>query len=260
MVDAARIAPPSSAPERIATAHAGALRAQRRPRRAGRGGRRRPRPGPSLRRRLGTSPRSRRPDRTAARGATVDLVHLCTPPASHAPLALRVPAGRRHVLVEKPPTLSLAELDTLIEAAAGSGAHVATVFQHRFGAGAVRLRCHGRRRAISAGRCWRPAHTQWYRDDAYYEVPWRGTLGDRGRRPDDGPRHPPVRPAAVGARAVGEGHRRRRAAGAAASRPRTCRWPLVTFASGAVATSSTRVCRPGRRPRCGSTTSTRRSS
>src|ERR1039458_5812543 len=75
-----------------------------------------------------------------------DLVHLCTPPALHfqqADLCLRsgIP-----VLAEKPPALSLRELDLLAAAegprapagepgAAGTaaGPWFATVFQHRFG-------------------------------------------------------------------------------------------------------------------------------
>src|SRR5687768_155308 len=43
----------------------------------------------------------------------VDLVHLCTPPLLHAPQALECLEAGVTVLMEKPPTLSLAELDTL---------------------------------------------------------------------------------------------------------------------------------------------------
>lgn len=119
-----------------------------------------------------------------ARG-DIDLVHLCTPPVWHAPLALECLRAGVHVLVEKPPTLSLAELDTLIEAAAGSGAHLATVFQHRFGAGAVRLRA-----MAAAGELGRPmlatCDTLWYRDDDYYRVPWRGRWDTEGGGPTMG--------------------------------------------------------------------------
>ncbi|WP_428966078.1 Gfo/Idh/MocA family protein [Micromonospora fluostatini] len=117
--------------------------------------------------------------------APVDLVHLCTPPASHAPLALRCLDAGVTVLVEKPPTLSLAELDTLAVAARTSGAHVATVFQHRFGAGALRLRA-----MADAGHLGRPllatCTTQWYRDDAYFDVPWRGRWETEGGGPTMG--------------------------------------------------------------------------
>ncbi|MEW9555072.1 Gfo/Idh/MocA family protein [Nonomuraea sp. NPDC050783] len=115
----------------------------------------------------------------------VDLVHLCTPPRLHAPQALECLEAGATALVEKPPTLSLAELDTLAEAERRTGAHVATVLQHRFGAGAIRLR-----RLQEAGELGRPllatCVTQWYRDEAYYAVPWRGTWESEGGGPTMG--------------------------------------------------------------------------
>ncbi|GGN51394.1 putative dehydrogenase [Actinoplanes campanulatus] len=115
----------------------------------------------------------------------VDLVHLCTPPSTHAPLALECLRAGVNVILEKPPTLSLAELDTLAEASGASGAHVATVFQHRFGAGAVRLRA-----MAAAGELGRPllatCETLWFRDTAYFEVPWRGRWETEGGGPTMG--------------------------------------------------------------------------
>ncbi|WP_430782922.1 Gfo/Idh/MocA family protein [Actinoplanes sp. G11-F43] len=115
----------------------------------------------------------------------VDLVHLCTPPSTHLPIALRCLEAGVNVLVEKPPTLSLAELDRLAAAAAGSGAHLATVFQHRFGSGAARLRA-----LIAAGDLGRSllatCHTLWFRDDAYFAVPWRGKWETEGGGPTMG--------------------------------------------------------------------------
>ncbi|MCF6475019.1 Gfo/Idh/MocA family oxidoreductase [Nonomuraea sp. MG754425] len=113
----------------------------------------------------------------------LDIAHLCTPPALHAPLALACLEAGVTALVEKPPTLSLAEFDTLVEAEGRSSAHVATVLQHRFGAGAVRLR-------RLAGELGRPllatCHTRWFRDEAYYAVPWRGTWESEGGGPTMG--------------------------------------------------------------------------
>ncbi|MFI7125056.1 Gfo/Idh/MocA family protein [Nonomuraea sp. NPDC050153] len=115
----------------------------------------------------------------------VDLVHLCTPPQLHAPLAIACLEAGVTALVEKPPTLSLAEFDAVIEAERRSTAHVATVLQHRFGAGARRLR-----RLQEAGELGRPllatCNTQWYRDEAYYAVPWRGTWESEGGGPTMG--------------------------------------------------------------------------
>ncbi|MCE6996115.1 Gfo/Idh/MocA family oxidoreductase [Saccharothrix sp. S26] len=114
-----------------------------------------------------------------------DLVHLCTPPGSHLPLALECLAAGAAPVVEKPPVLSLAELDRLRAAEAAAGVPVATVFQHRFGSGAVRLR-----RLLAEGVLGRPllasAHTLWFRDDDYFAVPWRGRWDVEGGGPTMG--------------------------------------------------------------------------
>ncbi|MDP9794851.1 putative dehydrogenase [Catenuloplanes nepalensis] len=115
----------------------------------------------------------------------VDLVHLCTPPSTHAPLAIEALRAGAHVLVEKPPTLSLSELDDIAAVSAETGRHVATVFQHRFGAGAARLRA-----LAAAGHLGRSllatCDTLWYRDDAYFAAPWRGKWETEGGGPTMG--------------------------------------------------------------------------
>ncbi|WP_045745087.1 Gfo/Idh/MocA family protein [Actinoplanes rectilineatus] len=118
-------------------------------------------------------------------GGGLDLVHLCTPPSTHAPLALECLRAGVNVLLEKPPTLSLAEIDQLAAASAETGAQVATVFQHRFGSGAVRLR-----EMIAKGELGRSllatCNTLWYRDAAYFAVPWRGKWETEGGGPTMG--------------------------------------------------------------------------
>ncbi|GAA3678185.1 putative dehydrogenase [Lentzea atacamensis] len=115
----------------------------------------------------------------------LDVVHVCTPPRSHVPLALECLAANVNVLVEKPPALSLSEIDTLIAAERASAGRVATVFQHRFGPAAVRLR-----RMIADGVLGRSlvakSDTLWYRDGAYFDVPWRGSWDSEGGGPTMG--------------------------------------------------------------------------
>jgi predicted dehydrogenase len=112
-----------------------------------------------------------------------DLVHLCTPPGRHAAQAVAALRRGVSVLCEKPPVLSLAELDA-VEAAAGQ-AHFATVFQHRFGSGAATLRG-----LVGDARLGRPTtavcHTLWFRADAYFAVPWRGGFDVEGGGPTMG--------------------------------------------------------------------------
>ncbi|MFI1989055.1 Gfo/Idh/MocA family protein [Actinoplanes sp. NPDC020271] len=111
----------------------------------------------------------------------LDLVHLCTPPSTHAPMARECLRAGVNVLMEKPPTLSLNEIDAISEISDKA----ATVFQHRFGSGAVRLR-----KLMKTGALGRPllatCHTLWFRDDEYYRVPWRGKWETEGGGPTMG--------------------------------------------------------------------------
>ena len=50
-----------------------------------------------------------------------DVVHIVTPPQSHAPLAIEAMRGGCHVLVEKPMALSVSEADAMIAASAKYG-------------------------------------------------------------------------------------------------------------------------------------------
>ncbi|MEU5154108.1 Gfo/Idh/MocA family oxidoreductase [Glycomyces sp. NPDC021274] len=118
-------------------------------------------------------------------GEALDLVHICTPPVSHAPLAITAMRAGVPALVEKPTALSLAEMDELAAVHAETGVPVLTVFQHRFGAAAVRLRA-----LAASGKLGRPlvatCETLWYRDDAYFAVPWRGRWENEGGGPTMG--------------------------------------------------------------------------
>jgi predicted dehydrogenase len=90
------------------------------------------------------------------------------------------------VYCEKPPTLSLADLDEIIAAEQLPGAgRFATVFQQRYGGGATQLRD-----LLAAGTLGRPTvavcHTLWFRDPEYFAVPWRGRWESEGGGPTMG--------------------------------------------------------------------------
>jgi predicted dehydrogenase len=114
-----------------------------------------------------------------------DLVHVCTPPGLHQQQALACLSAGASVLLEKPPTLSLHELDDIAAAEQEGGPWVATVFQHRFGSGAQRLRA-----MMADGVLGSPlvaiCHTTWFRDQEYFEVPWRGRWDTEGGGPTMG--------------------------------------------------------------------------
>lgn len=114
-----------------------------------------------------------------------DLVHLCTPPGSHRSLAVEALAAGVNVWCEKPPTLSLAALDEIAAAEVAGGARFATVFQHRFGSGAQRLRALTQRNALGrllVAEC----RTLWYRPDSYFGPAWRGRWETEGGGPTMG--------------------------------------------------------------------------
>ncbi len=114
-----------------------------------------------------------------------DLVHVCTPPGLHRAQVLQCLQADASVVVEKPPTLTLRELDELAAAEGAAGPWLATVFQHQFGSGAQRLRS-----MVADGVLGRPllavCNTTWLRDEDYFAAPWRGRWDTEGGGPTMG--------------------------------------------------------------------------
>src|SRR5690348_16413374 len=70
----------------------------------------------------------------------VDLVHVCTPPGTHAALAVEALEAGASVFCEKPLCGSLAELDRIEAAEQSSRRYCAGVVQWRFGSAAKHLK------------------------------------------------------------------------------------------------------------------------
>jgi predicted dehydrogenase len=102
-----------------------------------------------------------------------DLVHIVTPNATHFPLTLQCLDAGAWVFCEKPLCRSLDEFDQIDRAEQRTGRYVSTVFQWRFGSAAQHLKY-----LMESGDLGRllvtTCQTLWYRDAAYYQVPWRG--------------------------------------------------------------------------------------
>jgi predicted dehydrogenase len=102
-----------------------------------------------------------------------DIVLVAAPPALHAEMTVAALQAGAWVLCEKPFCASLAELDRIEDAERRTGRFAACVFQQRFASSTAHLR-----RLAEEGLLGRAlvavCHTLWYRDAAYYSVPWRG--------------------------------------------------------------------------------------
>jgi UDP-N-acetyl-2-amino-2-deoxyglucuronate dehydrogenase len=113
------------------------------------------------------------------RGPGVDLVSVCTPPDTHAEIAISLLNAGVHTLGEKPMATSLQECDAILAAAQASGALLSIVAQNRFTTPMMRLK-----RVLDSGLAGRLLHAQvdshWWRGPSYYDLWWRGTWKSEG--------------------------------------------------------------------------------
>lgn len=105
----------------------------------------------------------------------VDAVCLCTPSGLHTAQAVQAMRAGKHVVVEKPMSLTLDDADLLIRTAAQTGAKVCVISQFRFSDAVQEVR-----RALDAGAFGRivsgSLQMKYYRSEAYYaSAAWRGT-------------------------------------------------------------------------------------
>lgn len=105
----------------------------------------------------------------------VDVVCICTPSGQHAEQAIAAASAGKHVLVEKPMALSLADADAMIEACDCAGVKLGVVLQRR--AEPLFVRVHDAIAAGDLGQITLGLVTMpYYRPQAYYDqADWRGT-------------------------------------------------------------------------------------
>ncbi|MDR2193226.1 MAG: Gfo/Idh/MocA family oxidoreductase [Treponema sp.] len=109
----------------------------------------------------------------------IDLVSICTPPYTHAHIAIDCLKAGCNVLVEKPMAASLEECDAMLAAEKESGGILACVAQNRFRTPIAALK-----KALDSGMIGRVLHAQvdsfWWRGLHYYDLWWRGTWKTEG--------------------------------------------------------------------------------
>jgi predicted dehydrogenase len=107
---------------------------------------------------------------------------VATPPGTHTKIAVEVLGSGCSVLLEKPPTTALADMDVLAAAEEASSGSLYVVFQHRHGSGARRAS-----RLLRSGALGTPrvavCETLWYRPDSYFLPEWRGNWAGEGGGP-----------------------------------------------------------------------------
>lgn len=112
-------------------------------------------------------------------GEDIDLVSICTPPYTHASLAVAFLEAGKHVIVEKPMASSLEECDRMNEAAGRCGKLLSVIAQNRFRTPIMKLKS-----VIDSGLMGPILHAQvdsfWWRGHSYYDLWWRGTWEKEG--------------------------------------------------------------------------------
>jgi UDP-N-acetyl-2-amino-2-deoxyglucuronate dehydrogenase len=105
----------------------------------------------------------------------VDVVCICTPSGEHASQAIAAARAGKHVLVEKPMALSLADADAMITACEQAGVKLGVVLQRR--AEPLFRRIHDAIAAGDLGKLTLGVVTiPYYRPQAYFDqAAWRGT-------------------------------------------------------------------------------------
>jgi predicted dehydrogenase len=105
----------------------------------------------------------------------VQVVNILTPNHLHHDAVLACARAGRHALVEKPPAMSLREVDGMAAACAAAGVKIGVVLQCR-----TRKPVQAMRQAIREGRFGRLLHAdtymKWFRSTDYYKMdPWRSS-------------------------------------------------------------------------------------
>ena len=117
-------------------------------------------------------------DMLAAPG--IDAVSILTPSGLHAQHAIMAAQAGKHVVVEKPMALTVADADAMIAACERAEVKLFVVKQNRFNRPIVKAR-----EALDAGRFGKlvlgTVRVRWCRRQDYYDqAPWRGTWAQDG--------------------------------------------------------------------------------
>lgn len=105
----------------------------------------------------------------------VHVVNICTPSGYHAPIAQKIAGAKKHVVVEKPISLTLEDADAMITACRENNVKLSVVHPNRF-----RPIMQLVKGLMDEGKLGKLSHAnatvRWNRNQEYYDqAPWRGT-------------------------------------------------------------------------------------
>jgi predicted dehydrogenase len=104
----------------------------------------------------------------------IDAVCICTPSGTHAPLAIEALNAGKHVVLEKPMGLTIAQCDDIIAAAAKTNKQITVISQLRTEPDIIRAK-----ELIESGALGKitmaQLHMCYYRPESYFMGSWRGT-------------------------------------------------------------------------------------
>lgn len=112
---------------------------------------------------------------TMLQNPEVEIVNICTPSGSHAFIAELAAKYKKHIIVEKPISMTIEEADRIINAAKENNVKLAVVHPNRFRPVAMKLK-----EIMDSGKLGEISHAlcivNWNRGQEYYsQAPWRGT-------------------------------------------------------------------------------------
>jgi len=110
---------------------------------------------------------------------SVGAALVLTPPQSHLQIVEQLAAAGKHVLVEKPLELTLAQSEQLVATCERHGVQLAVMLQHRASPAALHL-SHMLRAGELGELLSASAAIRWWRPQSYYDQPGRGTLARDG--------------------------------------------------------------------------------
>ena len=104
----------------------------------------------------------------------IDAVCICTPSGTHAPLAIEAMNAGKHVVLEKPMALTIAQCDEIIAVSEKTNSKITIISQLRTEPDIIRAK-----ELIESGALGKitmaQLHMCYYRPTTYYEGSWRGT-------------------------------------------------------------------------------------